>query len=158
MDCTIQSMLHQTNNLQSSCILLKQGWETRKCKSGSNEVETQFLSKWQIHMTFKKIKSYRCFHWLLDMVVSSALKSSPVQVFCHFGGGLEPDRSTIKGNSQKTRPRLKKTPKNWSKPVQTSLCKDHSPDWSKLVMPFFFWHPLMYCHQNTQKSHKSVQN
>ena len=81
----------------------------------------------------------------------SALKSGPVPVFCHFGGGPEPDRSTIKGNNQKTRPRPKKTAKNRSKPVRTSLCKDRGPDWSKPVMTFFFQHPLTYCRQNTQK-------
>jgi hypothetical protein len=85
-------------------------------------------------------------------ILSSALKSGPVPVFCHIGGGPEPDRSNIKGNSQKTGPRLKKTTKNQSKPVQTSLCKDCGPDWSKPVMTFFFQHPLTYCRQNTQKN------
>ena len=99
-----------------------------------------------IRLTVLRKGSYRFY-----ITLNSALKSGPVPVFCHFGGGPEPDRSTIKGNNQKTGPRPKKTAKNRSKPVRTSLCKDRSPDWSKPVMTFFFQHPLTYCRQNTQK-------
>jgi hypothetical protein len=48
----------------------------------------------------------------------SAWKSGPVPVFYLFGSGPQPDWSSIKGNSQKTRPKPKK---NHKKPVRTSL-------------------------------------
>ena len=64
---------------------------------------------------------------------SSAWKSGPVPVFYHFGGGLQPDRSSIKGNSQKTGPKpkkLQKTGQNQFELVYTNTAVQTCWNWS----------------------------
>ena len=96
--------------------------------------------------------------WTIEAFSTSAWKSGPVPVFYHFGGGLQPDRSSIKGNSQKTGPKPKKTAKNRSEPVRTGLHEHRSPDLLKLVITLFSHIPLLIADETHKKSRKLVQN